>query len=116
MSNKFQKSVFERLEQESNRNKKEKKLPVEMQEPAVQATNLPVASVKDEKYVEQQTRQLPTDIGGFLRPTQNRLAKNKTFYLDGDVIDMIKNAARAQGVTDSKLVNDILRKVLGIDA
>ncbi len=42
------------------------------------------------------------------------MAKNKTFYLDAAVIDALHRAAVAQKVTDSKLVNDILRKILGL--
>lgn len=54
------------------------------------------------------------DIGEYLRRDNQRLAKNKTFYLDSDVIEAIKTTAKSQNVTDSKLVNDILRRVLGL--
>lgn len=54
------------------------------------------------------------DIGEYLRRDTQRLAKNKTFYLDADVIETVKSTAKAQKVTDSKLVNDILRRVLGL--
>ncbi len=41
-----------------------------------------------------------------------RKAKNKTFYLDGAVIQALKRAAVTQHVTESKLVNSILKKIL----
>ncbi|MCL2837354.1 MAG: hypothetical protein FWE00_11585 [Defluviitaleaceae bacterium] len=52
------------------------------------------------------------DIGEYLRPSPARLAKNKTFYLDEDVISALKAAAQSRQVTDSKLANDIMRTVL----
>lgn len=55
------------------------------------------------------------DISEYIRISPTRLAKNKTFYLDSDVINAIKVTAQKQSVTDSKLVNDILRKVLGLE-
>ena len=118
MANKFQKSVLERLEQESDRHKKStnrKIIPVE-----VETHIQPEVQVRQEmKEIENETipsaRALPGDIGDFIRPQLQRQAKNKTFYLDGDVIIAIKKTAKQQGITDSKLVNDILRRVLGID-
>ena len=52
------------------------------------------------------------NIGEYLSPSPARFAKNKTFYLDEDVISALKAAAQSQRVTDSKLVNDIIRTVL----
>lgn len=54
------------------------------------------------------------DLSAFIIRNHERTAKNKTFYLDAAVIDAIKKAAAAQKVTDSKLVNDILKKILGV--
>ncbi|MBE6904758.1 MAG: hypothetical protein E7476_00560 [Ruminococcaceae bacterium] len=54
------------------------------------------------------------DLSAFIIRDNERSAKNKTFYLDAAVIDAIKTAATAQKVTDSKLVNDILKKILGV--
>lgn len=54
------------------------------------------------------------DLSAFIIRDNERSAKNKTFYLDAAVIDAIKTAAAAQKVTDSKLVNDILKKILGV--
>lgn len=134
MANKFQKSVLERLEQENIRQKRTttQKSPAKpaaeiATEPAKQTEPLPELPVTAEAPVtgtestapvppEQPKASLPTDIGAFLRPAPQRLAKNKTFYLDADLIDAIKATARAQSVTDSKLVNDILRRVLGVDS
>lgn len=56
----------------------------------------------------------PVDLSAYLVPETPRLAKNKTFYLDTAVIEAVHEAATEQKITDSKLVNDILRKVLGL--
>lgn len=56
----------------------------------------------------------PVDLTEFVVRDEGRMAKNKTFYLDAAVIDALHRAAVAQKVTDSKLVNDILRKILGL--
>jgi hypothetical protein len=52
------------------------------------------------------------NIENYLRPSDSRMAKNKTFYLDEDVIAAVRFAAKTQRMTDSKMVNDILRTVL----
>lgn len=136
MANKFQKSVLERLEQEATRQKKKSKskapetLPIkgpvvqveemkavqtivtaELKEPVIPQEAAPEILDIQEPTPKKELTVLP-DIGEYLRRDNLRLAKNKTFYLDNDVIEEIKNTAKAQQVTDSKLVNDILRRVL----
>lgn len=54
------------------------------------------------------------DLTAFIVRDEGRSAKNKTFYLDEAVIDALHRAAVAQKITDSKLVNDILKKILGV--
>ena len=54
------------------------------------------------------------DLTAFIVRDEGRNAKNKTFYLDEAVIDALHRAAVAQKITDSKLVNDILKKILGV--
>lgn len=58
--------------------------------------------------------QMPEGLADLLTPTPQRSAKNKTFYLDAQVIDAIKTVAKKQKITESRLVNDLLRKVLGV--
>lgn len=55
------------------------------------------------------------DLSSFIIRDHERSAKNKTFYLDSSVIHAVKAAASAQKVTDSKLVNDILKKILNVE-
>lgn len=138
MANKFQKSVLERLEQEATRQRQKSKIKIpktlplekssvqveEMEEVQTVATAEPQEIViPQEASQEIPVIQEPThknelmvlpDINEYLRRDNQRFAKNKTFYLDNDVIEAIKNTAKAQQVTDSKLVNDILRRVLGL--
>ncbi len=116
MANKFQLRVQERLEQEANRRQKAAK--------PVQKTEAEAPPPEEQRPIGDAARELPApapeatadypDIGAYLRRDPQRAAKNKTFYLDGQVITALKAAAKEQGVTDSKLVNDILRKVLGV--
>lgn len=115
MANKFQKSIQERLEQEVARKKNEPSAPAK---PAANGSQ-PIAATKQEAVPEvpheaEPPVPAPADVSVYLRREPQRVAKNKTFYLDGEVIDAIKSTARAQQVTDSKLVNDILRRVLGL--
>lgn len=53
-------------------------------------------------------------LQNFIIQDEGRKAKNKTFYLDDDVIKAIKQAAAAKKVTESKLVNDIFKQLLGL--
>jgi len=52
------------------------------------------------------------DVSGIISLEPGRTAKNKTFYLDEEVIEAVKATAKSQKVTDSKLVNAILQAVL----
>ncbi len=54
-------------------------------------------------------------LSDYMSLETERKAKNKTFYLDGVVIQALKRAAASQHVTESKLVNSILKKVLFTD-
>lgn len=109
MSNKFTQSVLQRLEQEQpskpNSKPQNKIITNKPEEKAYQ--KLP------EKGGMHEDSFLP-DVTEYLRIEPQRIAKNKTFYLDVEVIDALCAAARRQTVTDSKLCNDILRRVLGI--
>jgi hypothetical protein len=122
MANKFQKSVLERLEEEAKRQSSQKKAGVTEdspladeraveQEPAVRTAE--IAEPENVIVAPVQESFIP-DISQFIRHDPQRVAKNKTFYLDADVIDNIKITAKKQRTTDSKLVNDILRKILGL--
>lgn len=119
-ANKFTQSVLERLEQEAKAQKQDEK--------AKKSVSPATATAKEEKVippakfeekqkvlsiVQEKTAQIP-DLSLFLQPTTDRNAKNKTFYLDTEVIDALHLAAKAQKMTDSRLCNDILKKVLGI--
>ena len=41
-------------------------------------------------------------------------SKNKTYYLETNAIDVVKKIAKKQKISESKLVNGILKHVLGI--
>jgi hypothetical protein len=114
MANKFQLSVKERLEQEAHRQQAEP-APARSAVKTVVVLEPEPASSGPSLAEEAATHEAPSgypDIGDFLRREPQRMAKNKTFYLDAQVIEAIKSTAKEQKVTDSKLVNDILRMVL----
>jgi len=93
LANKFQKSVSARTEVNSSQTEQtEKTDEIKSSKPSGRETNI-------------------TEI--LNRETQ-RTAKNKTFYLDEAVITALRKTAKEQNVTDSKLVNDILRHVLNV--
>ena len=121
MANKFQKSVLERLELEQSKNAqiqteasekkkwdadrvqskpKSKTVPMKETTMQIEAT----ISANAEKNVIQQ----------YLDLSPARRARNKTFYLDIEVIEAIRKEAAHAGVADSKLVNDILRSLFEI--
>jgi hypothetical protein len=118
MANKFQKSVLERLEAEESRRKSAEKLnaaPLPEEHIAPQETEgtpestemiapLPVTVKLPEAPI----------IGDYISHDTHRVAKNKTFYLDTAVVDAVKRISREQQVTESRLVNDILRGVFGL--
>lgn len=135
MANKFTQSVLERQykeAQEEKRAKKQAASPVpsddkdappsapEAQEPVVEA---PVAIIKPAPKAERKPAaiaptlaEVPINLDAYIIKETERIAKNKTFYLDQAVIDAVKAAAKRQRITDSKLVNDILRKVLAVSS
>lgn len=94
MANKFQKSIQERQKTTANN------------EPATPR----------ESYTAAETSPTPqVDLSAWISTPPQRAAKNKTFYLDTDVISEIKRQAKKQGTTESKLINDILKNILGLN-
>ncbi len=69
------------------------------------AREIPIAEEKKEESSS-------LTLSDYMSRETERKAKNKTFYLDGAVIQALKRAASAQHVTESKLVNSILKKIL----
>ena len=83
------------------------------QAPAGGSLELPLS--EQPKTRSKHTKAAPAvDLTAFIVRDEGRSAKNKTFYLDAAVIDALHRAAVAQKVTYSKLVNDILKKLLGV--
>lgn len=128
MQNKFTKGILERQEREFKAQK------------AAQPAGEPTAAPTPEPQTTPEPPQIPAPItppkpavtapapsaeakpapaqdsadplSAFIVRDNGRKAKNKTFYLDGAVIQAIRRAAAAQHVPESKLVNDILKKIL----
>ena len=110
MTNKFQKSVFERQKAEAERKQNISSTPKLFLDKDEQATEK--NTVQDQLLPSRE--KTSSDIASLIRPRTTRLAKNKTFYLDGELIEIIQATAKSQKITESRLVNDILRSVLGI--
>ena len=123
MTNKFQKSVIERQKSEAAR--QAATLPAEKNQEIAQKVAAATALIIEQQSApkqERKTKREPSvkttgfaaDIASMLQVNIARNAKNKTFYLDSELIEAIKRAAQAQGVTESRLVNDVMRSVLGL--
>jgi len=97
MANKFQQSIQERQQAEEKRRQQQVTPP-------------------REEVIAPEFPEPEADISAWLRHEPQRMAKNKTFYLDEEVIEAVKRTAKSQGVTDSRLVNDILRRILHLPA
>lgn len=110
MPNKFQKSVLERQKTEAERQGKPLDTPPPPEDEAPQAPLQPETKAAAEPVAPAAM----LDVAAILRPQVSRSAKNKTFYLDSELVEAIKSVAAAQKVTESRLVNDILRAVLGL--
>lgn len=115
MANKFTQSVLERLEQESKSSKQNQPQGKALA-PSVETSEQKPLSQERSKEIKKEPRKKTTDLLDqyFVSPS-SREAKNKTYYLDQRVIDGIHQAAKKRGVADSRLVNDILSKVLGFE-
>lgn len=79
-------------------------------------TEVDISPAKTSKQTAEvaHTEQDTLNLDAYIVQEEERVAKNKTFYLDQAVIDAVKTAAKRRKITDSKLVNDILRKVLSL--
>lgn len=97
------------LQQETEKNM-EQAQPREPIQNEVSASSSPAKKTVQKK---QPSKSLP-DLSDFIIKESGRSAKNKTFYLDAAVIEAVHAAAEAQRITDSKLVNDILKKILQV--
>jgi hypothetical protein len=112
MANKFQKSVLDRLEAEEKRRKStatSETAPQEAENADAKAST-PIPAEREAAT----TAPGISDIRDYLIHDARRVAKNKTFYLDIAVADEIKRISREQQVTESRLVNDVLRGVFGV--
>lgn len=94
MENKFTKGVLERQQREYNKH-------------FIEQSSLPKNT---EKISDPSSSAL--NLSDLFERGKERKAKNKTFYLDDSVIQAIKKAASDYHITESKLVNDILKKIL----
>ncbi len=116
MANRFQQSVMQRLEQEEKIHPKQNHQTKTIKKPQTKSTNKEEFKEHKQENSEPATKLEIFDMAEYLRIEPSRSAKNKTFYLDVEVIEKLCEVARRQNVTDSKLCNDILRRVLGIGA
>lgn len=109
MPNKFTKGILERQEREY---KQQRTNPPEREETPLFVEPSPPAQKPQPVQPREPEAPFPNDLEAYIIRDNGRKAKNKTFYLDGAVIQAIKRAAATQRVTESKLVNDILKKIL----
>ena len=116
MANKFTKSILERQAKEAKEQHQPAPIsssPEETKEKEKIESNTLTSQPKP-PLPKKTTSELDPNfqLDQLLETEEGRLAKNKTFYLDKAVIDAIHKAAKSRGMTDSKLVNEILKKIL----
>lgn len=119
MENKFTKGILERQEREY---KKQKTTVPQNIQPTMssfdntRATEKPQTKNKKQTMLQEKQQlpamDLPDGLEAYIVRENRRKAKNKTFYLDETVIQAIQKSASTQHITESKLVNDILKKIL----
>ena len=109
MANKFTKSILERQAKEAKEHPKTAEPP---KQPTPEAADVPQQLPPSENTIATEKQAAQLQLDQLLEAEEGRAAKNKTFYLDQNVIDAIHRTAKARGLTDSKLVNEILKKLL----
>lgn len=122
MENKFTKGILERQEREYRKQKSTVPQASQNNQPTISSLDNAHTTTKPQPKTKHQTilqekLQLPAinlsnDLEAYIVRENGRKAKNKTFYLDETVIQAIRKSAATQHVTESKLVNDILKKIL----
>jgi hypothetical protein len=100
MTNKFRKAVEKRNMEIENHNLEN----IEVEDSAMVSTDEEEVLTKDEFKI---------NLSKIISKTQKK-SKNKTFYLDENVIISIEKEAKKQKVSDSKLLNDILKHIFNI--
>ena len=109
MANKFTKSILERQAKEAREHPKTAE-PLKL--PTPETTDAPQQLPPSENTIATEKQAAQLQLDQLLEAEEGSAAKNKTFYLDQSVIDAIHRTAKARGLTDSKLVNEILKKLL----
>lgn len=73
-----------------------------------------IMGAKDEKIFNMDDSDIPVEdnlLTGIVSREEKR-NRNKTYYLDIEVIRLVSRHAKAQKVSESRLVNDVLKHVL----
>ena len=105
MANKFQKSVEKRMEQESAG---KQMVSAEKKDLSVKKkAAVPTGRAKGEKSNV-------LDVAACFSGSKKRKAKNRTYYLDEEVILEVERQAAKYQTTNSDFVNTILRQALGV--
>lgn len=120
MANKFTKGILERQEREYKKQKSVSLEPISTPDnipktpisPLEEQAETAAPQITPAKTTKPSKTPAPKDLSAYIVRKDTRNAKNKTFYLDETVILAIKRAATSQQVAESKLVNDILKKIL----
>lgn len=105
MSNKFRKAVEKRNMEIENNNLEN----IEVEDSTMVSTE----QEKEEEEVLLTKDEFKINLSKIISKTQKK-SKNKTFYLDENVILSIEKEAKKQKVSDSKLLNDILKHIFNI--
>ena len=111
MANKFTKSILERQAKEAREQHQPSSASSSTKEKI--ETNMPTSQQETPPTTKTTPELEPNfQLDQLLDTEEGRHAKNKTFYLDKAVIDAIHKEAKSRNMTDSKLINELLKKIL----
>jgi len=113
MANRFKESIKQRGNEILNIGKDDEK------EPDVKPTEENLSQV-DEDKIDQKNEEVAFSLASILNIEKEKKYSNKTYYLEDKVIEEIKRISKFESkknkgnVSESKIVNDILKHVLNI--
>jgi len=109
MANKFKKAIENRSDEILNAGKSNE---INLKKAKENHIN---NKITENTKIEKDTRQNQStfDLNSIIEKNK-KTSSNKTYYLEDKVIEAIKKIAKKQKISESKLVNDILKHILNV--
>jgi hypothetical protein len=116
MENKFKKAAEQRFKEEEHKEQKNSSL--EQKSSPVKSVNKPIKkipAIEENLHSEDNitvVENISHRIDDIISTPELVRSKNKTYYLEEEVINKIVQLAKAKKTSESKIVNDILKHIL----